>query len=204
MAMDKLTATGVIFFLLNLVAFLIVFGVQYRNITPESQKATALITRIAMFLPLYSLFMLVSVGDPNSLAGMSIPTAIVEGYSFYAFLSLLVSNMGGPSQVVQQMQGRPLFCCVSLCPSESDRFYNKTVWALFQFVVFRPIVVLIAAICFYSKTKAGRLLYLLFTLVALAILIRSLLHFVLLCKNFSIFSFHSKKLIFIFICFFFR
>lgn len=180
--MDKLAAIGTLFFFIVLAGYLVVFGFQYRNMTPETERLTILITRTAMFLPLYSFFMLISVAAPRALGAMQIPIAIVEGYSFYCFLTVLVENLGGPDKVVQALQGRPLICCTSQCPTEPDKFYNKVVWAVFWFVSLRPVVVILGAICDYAKSKAAQLLYLLFTLLALAILVRSILHFVLFCK----------------------
>jgi hypothetical protein len=177
--MDKLLGTAAIFFLITLAGFLIVFGFQYKNMTADNERLTILVTRTAMFLPLYSLFLLISVGKPEALGALQVPIAFVEGYSFYCFLAVLVTNLGGPEKAVEALQGRPLICCTSQCPTEPDRFYNKVVWAVFWFISLRPFVVILGAICDYAKSKAARLLYLLFTLLALAILVRSVIHFVL-------------------------
>eukprot|EP01033_Poteriospumella_lacustris_P017368 gene17368-12418_t len=179
MAVDKLAGTGAIFFLITLAGFLIVVGVQYRNMTAANERLTILISRTAMFLPLYSFFMLISLAAPRALGAMQIPIAFVEGYSFYCFLSVLVENLGGPAKAVEALQDRPLICCTSQCPTEPDKLYNKVVWAVFWFVSLRPVVVIIGAICEYSESNGAKVAYLLFSLVAFAILVRSTIHFVL-------------------------
>jgi hypothetical protein len=182
MAVDKLAGTGAIFFLITLAGFLIVVGVQYRNMTAANERLTILITRTAMFLPLYSFFMLISLAAPRALGAMQIPIAFVEGYSFYCFLAVLVENLGGPAKAVEALQDRPLICCTSQCPTEPDKLYNKVVWAVFWFVSLRPVVVILSAICDYSESNGAKVAYLLFSLVAFAILVRSTIHFVLFCK----------------------
>lgn len=182
MSMDKLAATGAIFFFIVVAAYLIVFAFQYKNMTSESERISVLLARVALFLPLYALFMLISLGAPKAYAAMTIPTAYVEGYSFYCFLSILVVNLGGPAKVVEAIQGRPLICCTSSCPTEPDKFYNKVVWVVYQLILVRPIVVILAAICSYANSKAGRALNVVLSLVAFVLLARSLIHFVLFCK----------------------
>lgn len=129
--MDKIAGTAGIFFAIILVGYLIVFTFQYKNMTNETERLTILVTRTALFLPLYALCLLISVARPEALGALQIPIAFVEGYSFYCFLTVLVTNLGGPEKAVEALQGRPLICCTSCCPTEPDKFYNKVVWAVF-------------------------------------------------------------------------
>lgn len=177
--MDKIAGTAGIFFAIILVGYLIVFTFQYKNMTNETERLTILVTRTALFLPLYALCLLISVARPEALGALQIPIAFVEGYSFYCFLTVLVTNLGGPEKAVEALQGRPLICCTSCCPTEPDKFYNKVVWAVFSFITWRPFVVILGTICDYAKGRIARLLYFLFTLLAFALLVRSILHFVL-------------------------
>lgn len=190
METDGRLAIGAIFFLIILAAYIIIFAVQYRSITVQNERLVVLVTRIASFFPLYAVLMLISLGSPEALAALTVPIAFVEGYSFYAFFALLVTNLGGASGAVSFMKGsgRQLLCCTSSCPTDPAQFFVKASWALFHLVSYRLGVILLSAICFYAKSKAGKLLYVLFNIAGIVILARSLIHFVLFCKPRIIFS----------------
>jgi len=188
MGTDGRLLAGAIFFLFILAAYFIIFGVQYRNLNTDNERLVILVTRIAMFLPLYAILMLISLGSPEALAALTVPIAIVEGYSFYAFFALLVTNLGGSAGAVSFLKrsGRALLCCTSSCPTDPGQFYVKASWAMFHLVTYRVIVILMSAISFYAQSKAGKLLYVLFNVLGIVILARSLIHFVLFYE--SIFS----------------
>jgi len=188
MQTDGRLLVGIIFFLIILAAYIIIFAVQYKNITTENERLVILATRIASFLPLYAVLMLISLGSPEALAALTVPIAFVEGYSFYAFFALLVTNLGGAAGAVSFLKGsdRQLFCCTSRCPTDPALFFVKASWALFHLVTYRVAVILLSAICFYVNSQGGKVLYVLFNIVGIVILGRSLIHFVLFYE--SIFS----------------
>jgi len=190
METDGRLLAGALFFLIILAAYIIIFAAQYKNITIENERLVVLVTRVASFLPLYAILMLISLGSPEALAALTVPIAFVEGYSFYAFFALLVTNLGGAAGAVSFLKGsgRQLFCCTSTCPSDPALFFVKASWALFHLVSYRLVVIVLSAICFYAKSKAGKLLYVLFNIAGIVILARSLIHFVLFCKK--MFSFN--------------
>lgn len=184
MSMNSLDRTGLILFIIILLAFVIGFFIQYARQEVGATRLVVLGTRTALFLPLYSFFIFIGLTSPNSLAALNVPIAIVEGYSFYCFYSMIVTNLGGPAKAVHAFQssGKELICCKSWCPSDQLVFYKRTIWALFHFLVTRTVFITLSAIAFYSKTRAGKALYAIFTLVGTVILIYTLLHIILFCK----------------------
>jgi hypothetical protein len=184
--MDALVGTALIFFLIILVSYAILFYVQYRRYLPGTEKLLVLNTRTAMFLPFYAFFILICVASPESLPAVNVPITLMEGYSFYCFFTMIVINLHGPNNAlaVFRASGKELACCNSCCPTDDVKFYQKTVWALFHVVVTRTVVVIIAAIAFYSNTKAGNAVYVICNALGTVILFYSLTHLVLFCKFF--------------------
>jgi hypothetical protein len=107
---------------------------------------------------------------------MEVPMALIEGYSFYTFFVLLVTNLGGPTETVNYLmksEKKLLFYCC--CPYDKKRFYTKATWNLFHFLFTRVIVVFLSVICFYADTKPAKLVSVLLSLVALVQLIYGVL-----------------------------
>lgn len=69
------------------------------------------------------------------------------------FFATIVANCGGPEACIKAMieQGRPPCCC---CPAEPVKLYKRVQFALHQFLVFRPIVVIIGAIFVYLEVQS--------------------------------------------------
>jgi hypothetical protein len=182
---DGLTRTGLILFIIIAITFVVGFFIQYARQEVGATRLVVLGTRTALFLPLYSFFIFIGLTSPNSLAALNVPITIVEGYSFYCFYSLIVTNLGGPAKAVHTFQssGRPLLCCSSWCPSDHIVFYKRTIWALFHLFFTRTIFITLSAIAFYSKTKAGKALYAIFTMCSSVILLYALINIILFCKS---------------------
>jgi hypothetical protein len=183
--MDSLEGTGIILFLIILAAFFVVLFVQYYRQEPGTERLVILNVRTALFLPMYSLFMFISLCEPRALAALNVLVTIVEGYSFYGFYSLIVTNLGGPTKAVEAFKGtgKQLCCCNSWCPAEHVVFYKKTTWALFHLLFTRTGFMILSAIAFYSGTTAGKALYAILSLVSSIILIYALCHIILFCKS---------------------
>lgn len=64
------------------------------------------------------------------------------------FFAVLVANSGGPDGCLRAMlaQDRKACCC---CPQDPLRLYKRVQLAVFQFLVFRPVVVIVGAVFFY-------------------------------------------------------
>jgi hypothetical protein len=177
--------TGLIFFLIILVAFFLIFFGQYARHLQGTERLLVLNTRTALFLPLYAFFMFISLTSPETVAAMTVPIAIIEGYSFYCFFAMIVTNLHGPANAIAAFKdsGKELCCCNPCCPADHVKFYQKAVWALFHFIFTRTVVITIAAIAFYTHSTAGKTLYVALNVVGTVILFYALFHLVLFCKS---------------------
>lgn len=181
---DGVLLTGVAFLVVIWLAYGIIFYSQYKRMVAGTERLVVLTARTALFLPLYALFMLISLAKPDALAALEIPISFVEAYSFYSFFTLMVTNMGGPARAVEGFKnsGKELICCNDCMPKDHIQYYKKTVWALFHFMVTRNIIVIIATVAFYTGTSAGKAVQALLSLVAAGILFYCLIHIILFCK----------------------
>lgn len=185
MGVDALSGVGFAFFILTVFAYLVIVWRVYSNLRIETEKLSVMVVRLALFLPIYALLIYIALNAPHALVALNIPIAIVEGYTFYCFFALIVHNLGGPAQTVQYFKdsGKPLMCCTSLCPADHIQYYKKATWAMFHLVFTRVIVIILAAIAFYSGSKAGNAISALLNLVGAFILFYCLAHLVLLYEN---------------------
>ena len=185
-ALDGVT---VIFVIIVIIAYIFIIMTQHKNqiATPELQRLNVLTARTALFLPFYAVFMWFSLLAPAALPAFGIFLAFMEGYSFYCFFTLLVTNLGGPVATVEFLKeaNRPLVCCSCFCPSDMVAFYKKTTWAMFHFLFTRTGITVVSAIAFYSGTNAGRVLFIVLNLLATVLLFYCLVHLVNLCKSLS-------------------
>ena len=180
---DQLDRLCLIFMLVPVMAYCVLFHRQFTNLQTETYRLTVLCVRAALFLPLYAIFMYLSVVAPNSYVLMIVVITIVEGYSFYCFLALITTNLGGPTATIEFMrQSEKQLFCSCCCPSDSAIFYQKTTWAIFNLFITRSILSVLSAVCFYSHTKAGKLVYVLVNCVSAVILFYGVICLVNLCK----------------------
>lgn len=192
--MDDVIVAAVIFWLVISAVFIAVFFIQYFRQETGAERLVTLNVRTALFLPFYALFMFIGVVEPNALAAVNIPITFIEGYSFYCFYTMIVTNLGGPQKAVHAFKssGKELICCKGCFPSDHLLFYKRTIWALFHFLWTRTLFMILSAISFYSKTKAGKALYAIFSLVSTVILVYALLHIILFCKYSFLSLLYSK------------
>jgi hypothetical protein len=87
--------------------------------------------------------------------------------SFICFFAVIVANSGGPEGCLTAMieQSRKACCC---CPSDPFRLYKRVQFAVFQFLVFRPVVVVLGAVFVYLEVNA---IFLVCQLVAAAMFV---------------------------------
>ena len=126
---------------------------QLNHVTKHTYRLQVLSTRAALFLPAYAFLLYFSIIIPELFEALTVPIAVVEGYSFYLFFALIVANMGGPNNCVRIMTEKgckPLCCGGSCCPEEPAKYYTRTLSALFYFLAVRPFFVLIAVIGAYA------------------------------------------------------
>jgi hypothetical protein len=138
----------------------LVFRNQWKYRKVETYRLQVLSTRVALFLPLYAFFILISLLVPESFQVLEILISIAEGLSFYSFFALIVENLGGPLETVKYMklQDKDLFlsCNKCFCPSDFYIFFNRVKMALFHTLVTRSVVVLFMSISYSLEYKYGK------------------------------------------------
>jgi len=172
MSADRLQIVTIPFLLVTIISFLLVFYWQYKRLDNETNRLVIIATRLALFLPFYGILIYISLAIPVLYLALEVPTAIIEGYSFYTFFVLMVVNLGGPNETVNYLNAsnKPLlfYCC---CPSDKKQFYKNACWNVFHFLFSRVVVVLLSVICSYAAlangNKIAKLLSVIFALVAL-------------------------------------
>lgn len=164
---------GFLLFLLVLISYCMVFRNQWNYRKVETYRLQVLSTRVALFLPVYAFFILISLLVPSSFQLLEILISIAEGLSFYSFFALIVENLGGPTETVKYMrlQNRDLFlnCNKCFCPSDYYIFFNRVKIALFHTLVTRSIIVLFMSITYGYEEKYGqkaKKLYILFSIIS--------------------------------------
>lgn len=177
---NTLGIIGLVLLLFPFAAWLLVFNKQFEISTPKTYRVNVLIARTALYLPLYAIFVWVSLIEPVLYDGLQILFAIVEGYSFYSMFALVVSNLGGPHEAVAALKAsnRPPFC--PCCPTDPVKFYTQVLNSFWYFLFVRVVIVIVATIAAYKHIM---LVYLITTLVALGILIYSLVSLVNFYEN---------------------
>ncbi len=92
---------------------------------------------------------------------------------------MMIANLGGPDLALKQMRehNRTPCCC---CPTDPLKFYNRVRGALFQMLVFRPVVTIFTAFCAYKNIPA---LVLILTAVSLVMLAYGFISIVMFCKR---------------------
>ena len=170
--------------LIIVTAYVSVFVIQFRRHLPGTERLIVLNSRTATFLPLYAFFMFISLLAPSALAALQVPVAFMEAYSFYCFFAMVVTNLHGPASAVAHFSstGKELACCNSCCPSDHVKYYQKTLWALFHFIVTRSAVIILGAIGYYTHTPAGKAVYAVCNVIGTVLLFYALFHIVLFCK----------------------
>lgn len=187
MAVDHLALYTIPFLVVTIVSFLLVFWWQYSRLDNEVNRLIILTTRLALFLPLYGILVYISLAVPVLYLAFEVPTALIEGYSFYLFFVLMVTNLGGPTETVNylNMSNKPLFC-QCCCPTMKKKFYKNACWNVFHFTTTRVVVELISVIFGYiyesSNARLAKILSVLFSLIALIQLLYGVFSVAILCK----------------------
>jgi hypothetical protein len=80
---DRLAEVCSSFFLATCVAFGVVLVSQFRQLHPATYRLVVLRVRIALFLPITALFLLVSLAAPSTFVLLMAALGVVEGYALY-------------------------------------------------------------------------------------------------------------------------
>jgi hypothetical protein len=148
---------------------------------PKTYRLHVLLSRTALFLPIYTVLIYISVMEPSYFEGLQPLFAIVEGYSFYSMFAVIVTNLGGPSAAVKLMQNHPeqVPCC-TWCPDSPTLFYSKVVSALKYFLFLRVPCIMIGSISYYHNLK---IINVIMTLVTLGLLVNGVVSLVTFYEN---------------------
>ena len=177
---NTLGIIGIFLLLVPFSAWILILFKQYEQIKSKTYRLHVLICRTCLFLPFYAILIWLSLIEPQLYAGLQVVFALVEGYSFYSMFALIVANMGGPAEALNTMRitNKPPYC--SCCPTEPGVFYSKVVRALKYFLFLRVPIVIVASI---GDIRGLKSLYLLATLVALAILVYAVVNIISFYEN---------------------
>ena len=181
---DDIAKACLALMLVPVVAYLALIRTQYLNLQKKTYRLTVLCARTAMFLPLYAFFVYISVLVPSSYVLNTVVITIVEGYSFYCFLAMIATNLGGPAAAVDLMyQSQKKLFCSCCCPTDSAIFYQKTTWAIFHLFITRSILSVISAIVFYVGGEEGKVLFMAINCISAVMLFYGVVCLVNLCKS---------------------
>jgi hypothetical protein len=185
---DKLIEVCTFFFVMTVVAYVMIAYRQFSYLQPSTYRLTVLSTRTALLLPLCAFFIYISAIYPSSYVMLMVLITAIEGYCLYAFFALLTANLGGPNAVVELVSKsqRALLCYFCL-PNEPAQFFRLTVWATFHLIATRTVLSVIAAICFYADTKAGKQAYVVYNFLSAIVLVYGMVCLVNLCKSVDVF-----------------
>ena len=174
-----LGAAGLAVILVPFFAYYRILCVSFSNLHASTLRIQTLSTRTAIFLPVYSVIIWVSLVFPVAYVPLEVPTALAEGYCFYCFFTMVVTNLGGAAETVAVMEesGRRPFCCPCCCPPVPALFFQRVQTALFHCLWTRTAVVLASTVCTFvahtSQTYANPafLASLILTVLSLALLV---------------------------------
>ena len=192
MAYDELGAISSVFCLFPSLIYFFIVRSQFAQIEQDTYRVQVLSTRVALCLPLYAILLYIALLDAEAYEALMVVVTVIEGYAFYCFFSLLVINMGGPTETVRAMkQDNNTLCCIKMCcapcscccPKDITKFYNQASMLIWHFMITRSIVICFGAVCFYTGTTVGHALYVVSALVGFVMLVSALLSLVNLYEN---------------------
>lgn len=140
---------AIILFLFSLSVYIYIFLKQYDLKNKQRYRLQVLTLRTALFLPSYSIFILISIFTGGHFEVLEIFISIIEGLSFVSFFALFVENLGGESNTVSYINfaNHPYLChgCIKhLLPVENNQmFYDRVKYGLKIILFYRPLVTLL-------------------------------------------------------------
>lgn len=149
---DVYAGVGLVLVFVPVLAWLGILRSHHQSLTVGTERVQVLIVRTSLFLPTYAILLWLSLVLPPLYPILEGPIAVAEGISFICFFAVIVANCGGPDGCLKAMiaQNRKPCCC---CPSDPFRMYKRVRFAVHQFLVYRPIVVIVGAIFVYVEVQ---------------------------------------------------
>jgi len=172
-------------FLFTWLMYAIVFMLQVSKLEPTTARLQVLAVRAAFCLPFYGFFIWLSIVEPRAYTIFLIFITFVEGFAFYNYASLIITDCGGPNRFVELLKGsgRSLLCCGSCCPKDFVVYYKRATWAIWHFWWTRTVLAVLVCICSFSHTPAGKALQALFSVTGAVIVLYAIVAFVLMYEN---------------------
>lgn len=166
---NKLALMGIGLVLVPIIAWVLILRKQFTISNSKTYRINVLTARTCLFLPLYAIYLWISVLDPYMNDALEPFYAVVEGYSFYCMFALLVTNLGGPRATILTLRRYPdrhTFC--PCYPWDGHALYSAVLSALRYMFLFRVVLVILATVLVYLDLRT---LYLAVTGVSLCVLI---------------------------------
>jgi len=153
---------GTLFWFFVVYMWACVVRAQYEYHTYETYTMHILACRASSLLPIFLLFILLSIWAPNLFALFKIPSSIAEGYGVYCIFTLMIKNCGNGQKAIKVMSETESInpCCPK---QEPAKFYGNANFSMKLYLYFRPAVTILATICFYVESDG---LYAIFTFLA--------------------------------------
>ena len=179
---------GLLLLFIPIFTYYRILRVSHNSLRASTERIQVLSTRTALFLPVYSIIMWISLVAPNAYLPLEIVIAFAEGYSFYCFFGMVVKNLGGPDGAILSMEvsGRQPYC-LCCCPDTPTKFFNRVRNSLLHVFITRSMFVLASSVCLMISNGNGAkglvfVLGLTFAIIALAFLVNGFLSLVVFCK----------------------
>lgn len=137
--------------------------------------------RAALFPSVYATIMYVSFLVPYSFEAFQVFIAILEGYSLYLFLSMIVQNFGTVDATTEQLTktGRHSFCWCCCFPKNKPNFFWIVYRSMIHLMTTRVLLIMIATIVAYKEIQK---ISLIFTALAFIQLVYGFFALISLCK----------------------
>ncbi len=181
--MDVFALVCLAFGVCTVISFGAVFYSQYTKLDNDTNRLIILSTRLALTLPLYATTVFISVVAPIFFPVMELLVAVILGYSFFVFLVLIVTNMGGAQQTLAILHHSnktpPCACCF---PADHVLFYNKVYFSVRGLLTTRIVIVLVSTFLQYVDSEEATLAGSVLQILAVIQLIRGVVSISNLCK----------------------
>ena len=131
---------------------LIFFGIlvkQYGYYDSDLYPLQILNIRTAIILPVFAIFLCISVFFPYTFHIWDTIEAILEGYCVMSFHAMVVLNCGGPGSVIKFLENSDRVLCFSFQKKKPKSCYRRVYTAIWQFTYIRPIIVFTSTLAFY-------------------------------------------------------
>lgn len=158
---------------------------QVSKLEPTTARLQILAVRAAFCLPFYGLFIWLCVVEPRGYTIFIIFITFVEGFAFYNYASLIVTDCGGANRFVELLKGsgRSLLCCGCCCPKDFVVYYKRTTWAIWHFWWTRTVLSVLTCICSFASSPAGKALAVVFSVMGAVIAVFAIVSFLLMYEN---------------------